>query len=91
MVMRIKVASDGRRFTIPIPNCIMFNPISAAILKSYVNRYLAKGNMEVSTAHLSYQEIRKLFKVIKKCRRYLKGDPMIYARSGNGDLVEIYI
>ena len=89
--MKIKVASDGRRFTIPIPNCIMFNPVSAAILKSTVNRYLAKDSEEASMGHLTYQEIRKLFKVIKKCRRYLKGEPLVYALSGDGDLVEIYI
>jgi len=87
--MKIKVASDGRRFTIPIPNCIMFNPVSAAILKSSVNKYLS--NMEMSVEHLTYSEIRRLFKVIKKCRRYLNGEPLVYARSCDGDLVEIYI
>jgi len=89
--MKIKIDSDSGRFTIPIPNCLLLNPVTAAICKSFINGHLSKGGVEVSTEHLTYFEIMRLFREIKKCRRYLKGEPLIYACSSNGDVVEIFL
>jgi len=86
--MRVKIASEGRRFTIPLPNCVILGSASAAIIAWVMNNKM--NNMPEDT-NISYRDIRKLFKEIRRCRRYLKGEPLVYARSSDGDGVEIYL
>ena len=90
--MRIKIASEEHRFTIPIPNCIAFSSASAAITAWAMRKYAAQENNDSPPAdNLGYHELRRLFKEIRKCRRYLKGEPLLYAHSKDDGVVVIYL
>jgi len=90
--MRIRVASDESNFNIPLPNWLLLNSLSAAIGKSIINRHLSK-NASPEAAHipLSYLQLRRMFLEIRRCSRYLKGEPLVYAETSDGSIVEIYL
>ena len=89
--MRIKVISDEHRFTIPIPNWMLFNAASAAVCTHLINRHLPENTLQFSASGVSYSDLRRFFKEVKKCRRYLQGEPLVYVNSSDGEHVEIYL
>ena len=86
--MKIRVVGDDSRFTLPIPNWLMLNSLSAAMCMPLIKRHVNMN--EAADFQLSYFEIRRLFLTLRRCRRYLKGEPLVYVRSSDGSTVEIY-
>lgn len=85
--MRIKIDSGQRHFTIPLPNWMFFSPLSAAICSSASKRGSKYGVKE----GISYRDMRILFKELRRSCRYFKGMPLLYVRSKDGEIVEIYL
>ena len=88
--MKIRVVNAEHRFTIPLPNWLLFNSVTAAMCTSVSNRYLPEEQITMFEG-LSSADLKRLFAEIRKCRRYLNGEPLVYVRSSNGDVVEIYL
>ena len=87
--MRIKLATEERRFTIPLPNWLFLNPVSAAICTAAI-RYCPE-EIDASLPIIEYAHLAKLFAEIKKCREYLGGEPLMTAYSADGEFLEIHI
>ena len=89
--MKIKLATDERRFTIPIPNCLLFNPVSAAICAVVIRHSFNEIDTSMPHIHIGYAELAKLFAEISKCRHYLEGEALLTACSAEGEFVEIFL
>jgi len=97
--MRIKVRSKDSSFRFWLPNRLLLNPLSAAIctkvLKSKNNEKWKANNAVIDTREnhnaITYSAMLKLFKAIRKSRRVLKGQPLVSAKSSNGEVVEIWL
>ena len=96
--MKIRVINEEYRFTIPLPNWLLLNPVTAALCVAtgasftFINRHIPEDVIQISMANrLSYGGLIRLFREIKKCRRYLHGEPLVSVHSGDGDVVEIYL
>jgi len=87
--MRIKIVSDQHRINIPLPNALMFNPVTAMIGTGVANKALS--GVQESAARLSSADMRKLFRMIKKCRHLLNGEPLLYLKSSDGTVIEILV
>jgi len=77
--MRIRIKSDDDNFRLWLPTRLFLNPIGAAICTR-----AAKGQ-------ISFWAMCRLFRVARRCRRYLKGEPIVSVASSDGDTVEIWI
>ncbi|MCL2361107.1 MAG: hypothetical protein FWC73_04735 [Defluviitaleaceae bacterium] len=90
--MKIRVRSEEHRFTLPIPNCLLMNPATAALCIWAMKKYCKENSDEMFMPQdISYQDLKRLFKVIRKCRRYMRGEPLVYASSKEEGTVEIYL
>ena len=90
--MKIKVRTNEHRFTIPLPSWLLFNWVTAAIGALAINQCIPENILQVTTFdQLSYNELKRLFKEIRKCSRYLQGEPLLSVHSGDGDIVEIFL
>jgi len=85
--MRIKVRSDETNFNLWIPTRVFFNPLTAAICTKFVpsaaKQFIPQGT--------DFTDLRKLFKELRHCRKYLNGEPIVSAVSSDGGSVEIYL
>ncbi|MCL1788290.1 MAG: hypothetical protein FWG38_09930 [Defluviitaleaceae bacterium] len=95
--MRIKVRSEGHKFSIWLPSRLLFNPATAAIcVKALHNKHYSvfksQGLLAADEANpLTYSTMRKLFSAIRKSRRVLQGQPLVTVYSADGDVVEIWM
>ena len=89
--MKIRFATDERRFTIPIPNCLLFNPVSAAICAAVFRRSPEEIDDSLAHVNIEYADLAKLFAEIRKCRHYLEGEALITACSAEGEFMEIFL
>jgi hypothetical protein len=96
--MRIKIRSDENRFTIWLPNVLLFNPLSALICTRILNRY---GSGHVTKwksfgkplypvkGGVYYHDVYRFFKVLAHSADLLDGEPLVDVVSGDGDNVQI--
>jgi len=75
--MRITAKTEDHNFTLRLPTRLFLNPVSAVICARKMD--------------IPYLKMRKLFKVIRKSRHLLKGQPLFSAISADGDIVEIWV
>jgi len=87
--MRIRLSTTQHRFTIPLPNMLIFSSLFATILTSVINQHLSSNSQQ--PVQLTGAEMRHLFRAIRQCRHQLKGTPLLYAYSSDGSSVEIYV
>ena len=85
--MRIKVKSKDRNFNLWLPTRLFLNPLSVAICTKIINNKPAVA----TGSKISYFAVRKLFKVIRKSRHILQGQPLVSVNSVDGEVVEIWI
>ena len=75
--MKIRIFSEKHRVTVPLPNMLILNPLSAVIFLS------------ISKIDVPYANVQRLFKELRKSRRCLNGKPLVYVRTANDGVVEI--
>jgi len=84
--MRIRVNTSEHRFNIRLPSWLVFNPVVAAICAPFIG-----GNLGTGFEHISRRDVIKFFRAIRKARRYMNGEPVVYVNSSDGSIVEIYL
>jgi len=89
--MKIRVRSEEHRFTLPLPNCLFMNSATAAICAWAMKKYAREIGSEMHMPELSYHDMKQLFKAIRKCRRYMNGEPLVYAHSKDEGTLEVYL
>lgn len=82
--MKIKVVSDDFRLSIPLPNGLIFNRLTAAICTATVKKY-TEG---IEIPHAVFQH---LFREIPHYKQILFDEPLIYVKSNDGVIVEIML
>jgi len=99
--MRITVRSSDTNFNLWLPTRLLLNPVTAAIVafgSKHATKYVSWET--ISGGHLSsesgenpitFNNMRKLFVTIRRCRRVLKGQPLVSVRSHDGDNVDIWL
>ena len=78
--MLIRVKSEGKKFFIPIPNCLLLNRLSVLI----AHKQLKKHGIDIPQ--------KKLYALVKVIRRYKWRHPkwtLVEVHSSDGDDVEI--
>ena len=89
--MKIKIRSKERNFTIPIPNILFFNSATAAIITWAMNKAWIDLDVMQIPSEISYQNLKRFFRVMRKCRKYMNGEPLVYAYSKEEGTVEVYL
>jgi len=84
--MRIRVNSDEHRLNLRLPSWLVFNPVVAAICAPFIG-----GNLGTEFEHISRHDVIKFFREIRKARRYMNGEPVVYVSTSDGTMVEIYL
>lgn len=79
--MKIKVISDGRRFTIPLPNGIVINGFTAKIASHFINKH--------TEFDISKEQLDILCCKLKEAKKVLDKRPLLYVNSKDGEMVEI--
>jgi len=79
--MKIKIKGDGHRFTIPLPNVIITNGLTAKIASHYINKYT---ELNITEKHL-----KALCSQIKQAKKVLNGNPLVYVKSKDNEIVKI--
>ena len=79
--MRISIENEGKKFVIPIPNCIFLN--SAVV--SFIN----KSTPENINVDLKVKDMRKLRGCIKKMRKIHKDWYLVDVQDSDGNSVRI--
>jgi hypothetical protein len=86
--MKISVRSQGKRvFALLLPNCMVFNTLTSAIVPSAINKYCISHEKPVIDAQAARRLIRAFGKIRKKYGRFTLMDVV----SANGDIVKIEI
>ena len=78
--MLIRVKTEGKKFFIPIPNCLLLNRLSVII----AHNELKKHGIDIPQ--------KKLYALVKAIRRYKRRHPkwtLVEVQSSDGDDVEI--
>ncbi len=73
--MIVKVKSKDARFTIPVPNALVFNRLVSHIIAKHTD-------IPFDTHQLNY-----IFDNIKAAKRILKGRPLVEVESADGEVV----
>jgi len=90
--MQIKIKSKDRNFNLWLPTSLFLNPLGIVICTKVINGNFTNSLFSKATGHkVSYSKMRRLFKVIRKSRRILQGQPIVSAKSAGGEVVEIWI
>ena len=93
--MRIKIRSSERNMKIWLPTRLLLNPITAAISVKVINSGKYRGSAlpspSVNGERASFFDMYKFFRQIRKCRRILNGQPLVYVESGSGESVEVWL
>jgi len=88
--MKIRIRSKERCFTLPLPNIIILSSASAAII-AWTMRRGSEYTDDIPDIDISYRDIKRFFKVMKKCRKYMNGEPLVHAYSKDEGTVEVYL
>ena len=89
--MKIRFATNERRFTIPIPNCLLFSPAAAAICSAVIRHLPKEIDASLSHMHIEYADMANFFSEIRKCRHYLEGEALLTACPAEGEFMEIFL
>jgi len=81
--MKIKIISDEHKFTIPFPNGLILNGF---VMGKLADKIKEKSEFDVN---ISKEQLKILCRELKKTKKLLKGEPLIYVKSGDGDEVKI--
>ena len=78
--MRIRIREGGTRFTLPLPNRVVFSHLTARLL----SRAAAEGGVDLPSAQLL-----AFFRALRRYRRAHPGFALVEVRTKDGGLVEI--
>ena len=78
MKIKIKDSSRERPIVIPLPLCLVANPISSLAIAHY-------------TDILSFEDAQKLMKALRKSKKLLRGTPLVEVQSADGDEVTVWL
>ncbi|MBC7766186.1 MAG: hypothetical protein H7Y41_06840 [Hyphomonadaceae bacterium] len=82
-MMKIKVIGDGHRFTIPLPNGLIINGLTTRIASYYINKY--------TELDITREQLDALCGQLKQAKEVLQGRPLVYVKTNDGELVEIWL
>ena len=83
--MRIRVKADGHTIFLPIPSCLLFNPLSALLVRKFAAPHVA------ALSGLTYAQTRALMHGLSRARRKLRGEPLVDVKGGNGEQVYVIL
>ena len=82
--MRIRIENEGRKFVIPIPNCIFLSSFGVAFLKKSTPK-----NIDVDFSSIKVKDMRKLRRCIRKMRRLHKNWYLVDVQDSDGNSVRM--
>lgn len=82
--MKIKIHNQSSHFTIPVPNSVAFNFITAKIASHQANKAAGK-------AVLTTQQMRKLFSCIKSVKNDFRELEFVNVESKDGECIKVYL
>lgn len=83
--MRIRVKADGHSIFLPIPSCLLMNPLSALLVCKFAAPHVA------ALSGLTYAQTRALMHALSRAKRKLRGKPLVDVKGGNGEQVYVYL
>lgn len=88
--MRI-IVNNGEKLnlSLPIPNCLMFNSLSAWIISHHLDNM--DDETEENDINLSPEQLKKLFAVLKKSSKQMRADglSLVEATTSEGEYLRI--
>lgn len=79
--MKLRIRTNEHKFMIPFPNGLLLN--------GAVSKVASKAVTKHTDLQITSEQLRSLFSEIKNAKKVLKGTPLIYVKSANGEEVTI--